>query len=791
MRPSFYYRHRMAIFACFLLVTPFLVYGAQLAVQGNSNRVEDWLPDSFEETKRLEWFVEHFVSDDIMMLSWEGCTLGDPRMKQFAAELRKPVQTLDGRKILLWRQVITGDDALRQLRQPPLDLSADDARQRLHGWLLGPDNRTSGLIATITPDGWKDRHRVGAHILAAASRVPDLDASSLHIAGGVLDAVEIDEASNRGLIPLGIASFVICFLLMYALFRSFLLATMVFLNAIFCHQLSLAIIYYSGTQMDSVLLMVPIVVFVLAISAGVHIANYYRDEVCHHGFPGAAVRAARDAISPCSLASMTTALGLASLLVSFLTPVRKFGTFASLSVLLATVVLFVLLPTQLESFPPRRAARRWRPEELDAHPIWLGVLDAVYRLRFVIIILTIALAGLALDGVTRLRASARIHDMFHADSRLLQDYDWLEERLGPLVPFEIVLRLPKDENGETVPSMLLQMQLIDRVHQATKSIDGIGAVVSAWNFCRPLEKERLYGRGAQQIARRTVFNNNLEQNRQSYVDLSFLRDTPDEVLWRVSGRAYAGKRIDYSKVMRDLRAEIDPILEIADEQGFPGVSAVYCGGMPLVQKAQDQMLLDLINSFLVAFGFIAGMMVILMLGLAYSEFKSANSIGTTALIVIRSVLAGGLSMIPNILPCVAVLGCMGLAGMTIEIGSMMTASVALGIAVDDTLHFITWFRRGLGEGKSRREAVALGYQRCGAAMIQTSLICGLGLLVFALSDFVPISRFAWVMFTMLISALLADLIVLPAILLSPFGIAFEPIVSPAPARITRTPQEAI
>ncbi|HRX80019.1 MAG TPA: hypothetical protein P5307_13200, partial [Pirellulaceae bacterium] len=70
-------------------------------------------------------------------------------------------------------------------------------------------------------------------------------------------------------------------------------------------------------------------------------------------------------------------------------------------------------------------------------------------------------------------------------------------------------------------------------------------------------------------------------------------------------------------------------------------------------------------------------------------------------------------------------------------------------------------------------------------------ICGLGLLVFALSDFVPISRFAWVMFTMLISALLADLIVLPAILLSPFGIAFEPIVSPAPARITRTPQEAI
>ncbi|MCA9119173.1 MAG: MMPL family transporter [Planctomycetaceae bacterium] len=789
--PSFYYRHRIRIFACFLIATPFVVYGAQLAVKDNSNRVEDWLPDSFEETKRLKWFADNFTSDAIMMISWEGCTLGDSRMNQFAEELRKPVRSIDGREVYLWSQVATGDDALHQLRQPPLAMSVDDARERLHGWLLGTDNATSGIVVTMSLDAWEERHRVAEHIHTAAARVADLDESSLRIAGGVLDSIEIDNASNRGLIPLGIGSFLICFALMYALFRSFLLATMVFLNALFCHQMSLAIVYYSGTQMDSVLLMVPIVVFVLAISAGVHIANYYRDEICHRGFAGAPMRAIRDAIAPCSLASITTALGLGSLLVSFLVPVRKFGTFAAISVLLATVVLFVLLPTQLEAFPPRRAALRWRPEESDESPFWQGVLAGVIRARFIVIILTIALAALAYDGVTQLRASARIHDMFRPDARLLQDYDWLEQRLGPLVPFEIILRLPKDENGETTPSMLLQMQLIDRVHHAAASIEGIGAVVSAWNFCRPLEKERIYGRGAQQIARRTVFNKNLEQNRDSYVDLALLRDTPDEVLWRVSGRAYAGRRLDYTEVMRQLKAEIDPILEIADEQGFPGVSALYCGGIPLVQKAQDQMLSDLISSFLVAFAFIAGMMVILMLGLAYPELQASNEIGTTALIVTRSIFAGALSMVPNILPCIAVLGCMGISGMTIEIGSMMTASVALGIAVDDTLHFITWFRRGLGEGRSRREAVGLGYQRCGAAMVQTSLICGLGMLVFALSDFVPISRFAWVMFAMLMAALLADLIVLPAILLSPLGITFEPIELNSPSPIQRKPQEAV
>ncbi|MBC8351940.1 MAG: hypothetical protein H8E66_08115 [Planctomycetes bacterium] len=76
-------------------------------------------------------------------------------------------------------------------------------------------------------------------------------------------------------------------------------------------------------------------------------------------------------------------------------------------------------------------------------------------------------------------------------------------------------------------------------------------------------------------------------------------------------------------------------------------------------------------------------------------------------------------------------------------------------------------------------------------MIQASLICGLGLLVFGLSDFVPIARFAWVMFAMLMSALVADLIVLPAILLSPLGRTFEPLRAQDTARIQRSPQEAM
>jgi predicted RND superfamily exporter protein len=84
---------------------------------------------------------------------------------------------------------------------------------------------------------------------------------------------------------------------------------------------------------------------------------------------------------------------------------------------------------------------------------------------------------------------------------------------------------------------------------------------------------------------------------------------------------------------------------------------------------------------------------------------------------------------------------------------------------------------------TRREAIALAYQRCAGAMIQTTIICGLGLLVFSFSSFVPTSRFAWLMGAMLGTALIGDLLLLPALLASPLGRFFErkPVIEPQPA----------
>jgi predicted RND superfamily exporter protein len=753
-----------------VVLTPLVIWGSNQALRNNSNKVKDWLPASFEETTHLNWFVDEFGGDDFVMVSWEGCTVDDPRAGQYAAELRKPVAFGDDALVSPFREVITGVESLQRLMEPPLDLSRKHARARLAGWAVGKDGDTSCLLAKLTPVGWQHRHAVCDHLYAVADRVPGLSSRDVHVAGSVLDSVAIDRASNDGLIFLSNASFGLCLLLMCCLLRSSWLAGMVFVTAIFCQQMSLALVHFCGAQMDSVLLIVPILVFVLIVSSGVHVANYYRDAIRDNGLEGAPLRAVSAAIAPCWLATATTGLGLGSLLVSFLVPVQKFGFFASFAILLGTAAMFLFLPTMLEQFPPRRAAQRWRAIAPGHGGVWSWLLAAVRCLQYPILAGALLLTAAGIYGVFQLRASVRIHDMFLPSSRVLQDYEWLEDHVGPLVPFEIVLRAPKPSDKSRTISMLQRIQLIGRVHQAAMKVDGMGAAVSAWNFSPDMRVAR--GGGIRQTARRAMMNRKLLQNRDTFKRLALLRENPQEELWRVSGRAYAGTDIEYTEILAELKATVDPVVAAANQSGTP-VTAVYCGGVPLVEKAQNQMIKDLIVSFLVAFAFIAGMMILLMIGLSLGELQQANSWSVRAAIVARGSAAGLTAMFPNILPCVAVLGVMGLARQKLEIGSMMTASVALGIAVDDTVHFITWFRRALANGSNRTSAVCQAYEKCGAAMLQTSCICGFGLLVYALSPFVPIARFAWVMFAMLSSAIAADLIVLPAILLCPLGSVFE------------------
>lgn len=219
----------------------------------------------------------------------------------------------------------------------------------------------------------------------------------------------------------------------------------------------------------------------------------------------------------------------------------------------------------------------------------------------------------------------------------------------------------------------------------------------------------------------------------------------------------------------------------------PGpLEAIYTGIVPVVYKAQRTLLISLIQSIFLAFVMIAVVMIML---LTPGKFPTAlfrpRPLG-------YGLVAGLIAMIPNVFPLVVVFGAMGHATTLVDIGTMMTASVAMGIAVDDTIHFLTWFRLHIDQGMTRIEAIIETYRRVGPAMMQTTLVAGLGLFVFALSTFAPTQKFGTLMLVMLGVALVGDLVLMPALLASPLGSWFAPRskFEPSPGNVLASNQAA-
>jgi uncharacterized protein len=245
------------------------------------------------------------------------------------------------------------------------------------------------------------------------------------------------------------------------------------------------------------------------------------------------------------------------------------------------------------------------------------------------------------------------------------------------------------------------------------------------------------------------------ENRERLIALGMLHDElggadGQELLeeqWRISARIEAISDLDYGSILKEFTAQVRQMLDQDETARRLQVTENISGGVFLVAMAQQRLLVDLAESFALAFVLISIAMTVLT----------------------RSLAIGTMAMITNVFPVVLIFGLMGWGDMPVDVGTMMTACVALGIAVDDASHFLTWYRRAFAEGHRSLAALRMAYRHCATPMLQTSMICGLGMLVFVVNPFMPAARFGWLMFTLLFAALTANLVLLPALLASAPG----------------------
>lgn len=743
MNRSFYARHAWPIIVGLMALIPAIIWGVQQTFEHANNNVSQWLPQDYPETRTYQDFRRLFGSDDMAVVSWEGCTLDDDRLEELALALVPPPEKRRPGDATEWFQkVITGQRVLEDLMIGPSSLSRQAAVSRLVGTLVGPDGETTCAVVILSEKGDADRTGALDALKEIATTRCRIDPDKLRLGGDAVINAAIDIESQEAIRKWIGLSWGLALACAWLSLRRVKLVIMVLIVSVYTAGLGTAMVHYTGGTMNLLLVLVPVLLSVLTISACVHLSNYYRDAIREHGIAGAPVRAVAHGWTPCALSAATTALGVGSLLVSHIEPVRSFGIYSSIGMLLSLGLSFSLFPILLEKWPlhGRSGANASAHASAERRArILARIAKAIIRRRAPVAGGCVAmLVGLGC-GVAFLDTAIQPIRFFPQDSRWIQDARWYAENVGPLVTVEVVLGF--DKQGQL--NMRNQMQVVRDVERQIHAMEEVGGTISAATFAPTLDP----GRAIRQSATNAV----LERHREFFVSQGYLNETGQEERWRITARVYGGRDVYYDQVLVAIE---DRVKEDLQTRVPPGerVDAVFTGSAPLVFAAQQELLRSLMRSFCLAFVLIAVVMVLLL----------------------RSAAAGMVAMLPNVFPMMVTFGFLGWIARPVDVGAMMTASVALGIAVDDTLHFLTWFRRRLMQGDTREEAIVEAYQRCAPAMTQTTLIAGPSMAVFYLSSFQPVSQFGLLMLVLLAAALVGDLVMLPALLATPFGAPFHP-----------------
>lgn len=703
-------------------------------------------------------------------------------------QLKKPVTVLPPVKEILEPSIqLAGTDELIEQLYPHLP--------RHHFQLRWPEMSASAIqldtlesaLSTVRRDGQPAVRRVffapGAPVAMTvtlddasddflAETIADIElaaqnvgipAEELHLAGSPVSRVRLSQEAGRAVwnrdypawnlykrTPI-LLSAVVGILVSFLLLRSKRLAFLVSMSSIWVCLAVISLIPATGKSLNMVLIVLPDLLLVLTTSGAIHLANYWKHAVTL-GVPHPVAHAVRMAARPCFLASTTTAVGMASLLTAVLEPVREFGFYASIGCLISLAMILFGFPSMMAVWPgkPKKFAEHTQQEAT----IWGHFGRWIVRHGTAISCTCCLVFVVAVCGLKWFKTETKVIRYFPEDSAISQDYRFLEDSLAGIVSVDTVVRF--DQDAVDTLNISERLELVRNVERHLQQHRWVSGTISLADFRDPVpppsekastfQKIR-YGKTLQRIES-GIFAEQTETTsqfaRKASRPLTLTTPTGRQInlqageeIWRIRAQSIITADVNYSR----LTGELETI--VADAiSGTAGTEYLVTGMVPLFLRTQQAVLESLINSFGLAFLIIAIVMMILL----------------------RSPLSGFLAMLPNLFPVGVVFGFVAWMGIPVDIGTMITASVALGIAIDGTLHLLTWYRDGIRQGMSREDSIVLALQHCGPAMWQTSATIALGIVMVSGADLLLISRFGLLMSGLVVVAMIADIILLPALL---------------------------
>ncbi|MBT8235220.1 MAG: MMPL family transporter [Bacteroidia bacterium] len=537
---------------------------------------------------------------------------------------------------------------------------------------------------------------------------------------------------------IGAALFVtsLIFFFFFRSFRATFISMIVVIIGVMWALGLLGLLQYEITVLTA---LIPPLIIVIGIPNCIFLINKYQQEVKKHGNQAKSLQRVISKIGNATLmTNVTTASGFATFIFTDSKLLSEFGTVAAINILCIFILSLLIIPI-IYSFMPlpkskhlKHLNKRW----IDTFVNWMEFV--VREKRISVYVISILLLVVSIIGIYQIRISGSPIEDMPKGAAFFDDIEFFDKEFNGIMPIEIVVNTQR-KNGVMKLPTLRRMDQIGEVIEETEELSAPVSVVNLVKYSKqafyngipkyyqiPTNQENTF---IMNMARKSSGNADLLQNftdstGQTARITTFLQDVKTERM---------------EQIEENLLSEIKKIFPAERYQ-------VYLTGKALLfLKGTKYLVKNLVLSLSLAIGLIA-----LFMAYLFRSFR---------MIII--------SLIPNLLPLVVTAGVMGFAGVPIKPSTILVFSVAFGISVDDTIHFLAKYRQELTENRWRvKKSVYAALRETGVSMFYTSIVLFFGFSVFIISSFGGTVALGALVSATLLFAMLANLILLPSLLLS-------------------------
>ena len=496
----------------------------------------------------------------------------------------------------------------------------------------------------------------------------------------------------------------------------------------------------TGTPITLPLAILPSFILATGVGASVHIMaiffKYYRTE----DKPTAIVKTLGHSGLPIAMTSITTSAGLLSFLGAELAPASDLGIFASFGMLASFTFSVCLIPALLSIFPVKpQTAPKSTGKNNPMDRILLACGNFAVDQKWKVTIVAIVLVFVAGIGISQLRPSHDVLYWFKKGTEIRDNTDLIDSKMKGTLAIEVVIDTGV-ENGLFEPVVLNGLEKLAERLMAYKGKDPsmfVGKTISLVDMLKEINQalhenqieHYAIPQDRQLIAQEfLLFENSGSDDLEDIVDSRFSKThLTAKVPWNDS--------VNYVHFVNYVESNVEEIFGDKYETAVTGL-------IQMMMKTVSAMMSSTFKSYGIAVVIITILMILLL-----GRFR-----------------IGVLSMIPNLFPILLILGLMGWTGIKLDMFTMLIGSIAIGLAVDDTIHFFHNFRIFYEESGNVRNAVLETLTTAGRAMLVTTVVLAVGFWLFMFASMNHLFNFGLLTGTTLVFAFLADILLAPALL---------------------------